>query len=74
MQFRLHFSTRVQIVLCQLFRDLPFTWHALFVKSKEIYFRIHGLKEKHCQIVMQKVARLAKKLEELRFEDKQISL
>jgi hypothetical protein len=24
--------------------------HTLFVKSKEIYFRIHGLKEKHCQV------------------------
>jgi dynein heavy chain len=51
--------------IVSLSADLPHTWNTLYVKSKEIYFRIHGLKEKNCKIVMRKVDRLAKKLEEL---------
>ena len=51
--------------IVSLSADLPRTWHDLYVKSKEIYFRIMGLKEKNCQLVMRKVDRLAKKLMEL---------
>ncbi len=51
--------------IVSLSADLPKTWHDLYVKSKEIYFRISGLKEKNCSLVMRKVDRLAKKLREL---------
>ena len=51
--------------IVSLSADLPNQWNTLYVKSKEIYFRIRKLKEKNCQIVMRKVDRLAKKLEEL---------
>ena len=51
--------------IVSLSADLPRTWHDLYVKSKEIYFRIRRLKEKNCHLVMRKVERLAKKLKEL---------
>ena len=51
--------------IVSLSADLPNTWNNLYVKSKEIYFRIHGLKEKNCKIIMKRVERLAKKLKEL---------
>lgn len=51
--------------IVSLSADLPKVWHDLYVKSKEIYFRIGGLKEKNMQLVMRKVNRLAQKLKEL---------
>ena len=51
--------------IVSLSADLPRTWHDLYVKSKEIYFRIYGLQEKNQLLVMRKVERLAKKLTEL---------
>ena len=51
--------------IVSLSADLPKTWNDLYIKSKEIYFRIFNLKEKNSQVVMQKVNRLAKKLKEL---------
>merc|ERR1712016_476699 len=51
--------------IVSLSADLPKTWNDLYIKSKEIYFRIFNLKEKNSKVVMQKVNRLAKKLKEL---------
>ena len=45
-------------------KDLPRNWNALFVKSKEIYHQLSGLKDKHSQMVTQKAGRLAKQLDE----------
>ena len=47
-------------------KDLPKNWNKLFVRSKEIYHGLGGLKDKHSQIVTQKVGRLAKQLNEVR--------
>ena len=52
--------------IVSLSKDLPKNWDNLFVKSKEIYHQLTGLKAKHSQIVTQKVGRLSKKLEELK--------
>ena len=52
--------------IVSLSKDLPKNWDALFIKSKEIYHQLTGLKYKHSQIVTQKVGRLSKKLNELR--------
>ena len=51
--------------IVSLSADLPKTWNDLYIKSKEIYFRIFKLKDKNSQVVMRKVDRLAKKLKEL---------
>ena len=48
-------------------KDLPRNWNALFVKSKEIYHQLSGLKDKHSQMVTQKAGRLAKQLDEGNF-------
>ena len=52
--------------IVSLSKDLPRNWDSLFIKSKEIYHQLTGLKYKHSQIVTQKVGRLSKKLDELR--------
>ena len=52
--------------IVEISKDLPKNWEKLFVRSKEIYHQLGGLKEKHSQIVTQKVNRLSKKLNEVR--------
>ena len=51
--------------IVSLSADLPNTWNNLYVKSKEIYFRINELKAKNCKVILKRVERLAKKLREL---------
>ena len=60
------YGIRSEKSIVETSKDLPRNWDALFVKSKEIYHQLAGLKEKHSQMVTQKAGRLAKQLDEVR--------